>query len=210
VHCVRDALERCEKVPDQVVSRGTDFILYEILDIMAMRYLHALDRLEIDIERVEERLLAGSGQSRLDTSNISLMRWNVLHLKRVVSPLRDTVNMLARGDSPHISEKEQVYFRNVHDQMLRVTEALDTYREVVTDLRDTHLMMVSTRMNEIMKVLTVITTIALPLTVISGIYGMNFRYMPELSWPYGYFIVLGIMILMAFVTAVLLRRKKWL
>lgn len=207
---VREALEKCEKSPEQVLGEGPDFILYEILDILAGRYMQMLDRLEVEIQRVEEQILSGTGPNRQDMGNISLMRWNVLHLKRVVSPLRDVVNLLARGDSPHVSGKAQVYFRNVYDHMLRVSEALDTYREVVTDLRDTHLAMVSNRMNEVIKVLTVITTILLPLTVISGIYGMNFQYMPELKWRYGYFAVLGVMVVLTIVTGVLLKRKKWM
>jgi magnesium transporter len=206
---VREALDKCEKSPDLVVSEGSDFILYEILDIMAAWYMRALDRLEEEIGRVEEQILSGAGPSRQEMGNISLMRWNVLHLKRVIAPQRDSLNMLARGDSPYVSGKAQVYFRNVYDQMLRVNEALDTYREVVTDLRDTHLAMVSNRMNEVIKVLTVITTILLPLTVISGIYGMNFQYMPELKWRYGYFAVLALMAALTVVTALLLRRRKW-
>jgi magnesium transporter len=131
-------------------------------------------------------------------------------MKRIVGPLRDAVNRIAWGDNPHVAGKAQIAFRNVLEQLLRVSEALDTYREVVTDLRDIHLAMVSNRMNEIIKVLTVITTILMPLTVISGIYGMNFRYMPELEWRYGYFGILGVMIALTIVTAILLKRKRWM
>jgi magnesium transporter len=207
---LREALEKCEKVPGEVSGEGADFILYEILNNMVGRYNHALDRLEQEIERVEEQILAGAEAGRRDMSNISLMRWNVLHMKRIVGPLRDAVNRIAWGDNPHITGKAQILFRNILEQLLRVSETLDTYREVVTDLRDIHLAMVSNRMNEVIKVLTVITTILMPLTVISGIYGMNFKYMPELEWRYGYFAVLGVMLVLTIVTAVLLKRKKWM
>ena len=207
---LREALETCQKVPEQVAGEGPDFILYELLNNVAGHYNHALDRLEQEIERVEEQILSGAAQDRRDMSNISLMRWNVLHMKRIVGPLRDAVNRIAWGDNPHIAGKAQISFRNVLEQLLRVSETLDTYREVVTDLRDIHLAMVSNRMNEIIKVLTVITTILMPLTVISGIYGMNFVYMPELKWRYGYCAVLGVMVISTLVTWLLLKRKKWM
>jgi len=210
VPSLSEALEKCGKAPELVAGEGPDFILYEILNNMTGRYNHALDRLEQEIERVEGQILAGTEAGRHDMSDISLMRWNVLHMKRIVGPLRDAVNRIAWGDNPHIAGKAQISFRNVLEQLLRVSETLDTYREVVTDLRDIHLAMVSNRMNEIIKVLTVITTILMPLTVISGIYGMNFKYMPELEWRYGYFAVLGVMIVLTLVTALLLKRKKWM
>jgi len=208
--CVEEVLKECEQGKDPMFGKGADFLLYEIMDNMAERYMHALDRLAEEAEHVEEQILADPQAHQREMHRITLLRKNVLRIRRMAGPQRDAINALARPGGPHVSEKARIYVRDVYDKMLRVSEMLDTYREVVTDLRDIHLAMVSNRMNEVIKVLTVITTILLPLTVISGIYGMNFKYMPELGLRYGYYAVLGVMVVTTLVTALLLKRKKWM
>ena len=131
-------------------------------------------------------------------------------LRKSVWPLREVVGNLGRSDSPLIREPSAIYFRDISDHTVQVIDTIETYRDMLSGMLDIYLSTISNRMNEIMKVLTVIATIFMPLTFLAGVYGMNFKYMPELEWPWGYFALWGIMILITVFMLIYFRRKKWL
>jgi magnesium transporter len=141
----------------------------------------------------------------------------ILRLKRVVTGMRKTLIIerevlarLIRGEFDLVEDREIVYYRNVYDHLVRYTELIEAAREMVSDLGETHLAAVSNRLNEVMKVLAMISTVILPMTLISSVYGMNFKHMPELEWEYGYPMAMGLMLLTAIGAVFLFRWKKWL
>ena len=190
-----------------IFEYGLDFVLYTIMDILVNNYMPILQDLEDHIDETEEELFERPGPE--DLRKILTLKRTLLKLKKTVFPQREVMNHLARNEYQFITQKTQFYFRDVYDMLFRITEMTESFRDVTTAMVETYLSTVSNRMNEVMKALTIITTIFMPLTVITGIYGMNFKYMPELNTKYGYFVVLGIMILVAGGLFTYFRRKKW-
>ena len=135
---------------------------------------------------------------------------SILTLNRVMSLQREIVNNLARGDYPLIGKKAQIYYRNIYDHLARIEMLTQGLRDLADSVLATHLSSVSNRMNEVMKVLSIVAAIFLPLTLLAGIYGMNFANMPELQWQYGYFVVWGVMVLVAISLVVFFKKRKWL
>jgi len=199
---------RRAKVNAPIFEYGLDFVLYMILDILVTNYLPVLQDLEDQIDETEEQLFDEPKPS--DLRKILTLKRTLLKLKKTVFPQREVMNHLARNEYQFISQKSQFYFRDVYDMLFRMTEMTESFRDVTTAMVETYLSTVSNRMNEVMKALTLITTIFMPLTVITGIYGMNFEHMPELRWKYGYFAVLGTMLLVAAGLFHYFRRKKWI
>jgi len=134
----------------------------------------------------------------------------MIFLRRSVWPLREVVNILERGESPLIQEKTQIYLRDLYDHTIQVIDNIETLKDIASGMLDIYLSSVSNKMNQVMKVLTIIATIFIPLTFIAGIYGMNFKYMPELEWKPGYFLVMGIMAAIGIAMLFYFKKKKWL
>lgn len=200
---VAEVLRRCrENTP--IFDFGLDFVLYSILDILVANYLPVLNNIEDELDRVEE-LIFTNAQPEVLRELLSLKR-TLMRLKKTVFPQREVINHLARNEYHFVHSRTQAYFRDVYDMLYRMAEMTESFRDVSTALVETYLSMVSNRMNEIMKFLTLFATIFGPLTVITGIYGMNFQHMPELQWQYGYFFVLGVM---AVVVTSLISYFKW-
>jgi len=130
-------------------------------------------------------------------------------LRKSVWPLRELVSGLERGESPLIKESTGIYLRNIYDHTIQVIDTIETFRDMLSGMLDIYLSSVSNKMNEVMKVLTIIATIFIPLTFITGIYGMNFQYMPELGWRWSYFGVLSVMVIMGIGMVIYFRMKKW-
>jgi magnesium transporter len=143
-------------------------------------------------------------------ASIMQLKRSILALTRVLLPQREIVNGLSRGDYPFISERAQIYYRNIYDHLVRIEMLTVGLRDMAESVLSTHLSSVSNRMNEVMKVLTLIATIFIPLTFIVGIYGMNFVNMPELEWRYGYFVILIVMAAIGISLAVYFKRRRWL
>lgn len=187
---------------------GADYLAYAILDTVVDLYLSLQDYLDNIVESVEDELLASPDTGTLAT--IQRIRRELIFIRRSCAPLRELLNGILRSDSLLISDTTLIYFRDVHDHVLRVTDAIDTYRDMVTGLLDIYNSTISNRLNEIMKVLTVFASIFIPLTFLTGIYGMNFKYMPELHWKWAYpllwlaFLVIGVLLLVFF------KKRKWL
>jgi magnesium transporter len=188
--------------------RGVDYLLYEILDHLIEHYFPVLEGIEEDIEGVEERIFAADDADTLDA--ILRLKRRVLEIKRALTPHRDLFGRIARNEFEEITPQTVVFYRDLYDSTYRLAEVADSYRDVLSGTLDAHISMISHRLNEVMKVLTIISTILLPLTFIAGVYGMNFDYMPELHWRYGYFYVWGVMLAVAAGLLLFFRRRRWI
>ena len=138
------------------------------------------------------------------------MKHQALLLRKSVWPLREVINTLGRGDSPLIQPATLPYLRDVYDHTIQVVDTIEVFRDAINGMLDTYLSVLSNRMNEVMKVLTIIATIFIPLTFVAGVYGMNFKFMPELHWRWGYPAALAVMALVVIGMLVYFRKKKWL
>ncbi len=189
-------------------TRGTDFLLHDILDGIVDHYFPVLDEFDNQIDQLEEEVFRNPTSDT--SSKILLMKKNVLNLKRATAPQRELFNQLSRDDFPVISSAARIYFRDVYDHLVHIYDLTDSYQNLISGTRDAYLSTISNKLNEVMKVLTVISTIILPLSLISGIYGMNFVNIPELKDPYGYFKVMGVMAGIAIFLLIFFKRKKWI
>jgi magnesium transporter len=134
---------------------------------------------------------------------------DVVFLRKLIWPLRELISGLEKGNVRMIREEIRVYLRDVYDHIIQIVDTVETFRDMISGMLDVYLSSVSNRMNEVMKVLTIFAALFIPLTFIAGVYGMNFKFMPELSWRYGYFLVLGVMAAVAVAMLLFFKRKKW-
>jgi len=190
-----------------IVSNGSDFVLYHLLDEAIDQLFVITDKVEEKINILEEETMNNPVQDTLN--NIMRVKKSVIKLRRVVSPLREVLNTLLRHNDI-ISEKYRLYFSDIYDHILRIYDLIETDHEMVTSCLELYSSQLSNSMNKVMKVLTIITTVMMPLTIITGIYGMNFENMPELHAKYSYFIIIFIMILSSFSQILFFKKKKWL
>ena len=189
-------------------QRGSDFLAYSLIDTIIDRYFGAIDEFNERVEAADVSLL-----SRRDTGvlrRIHRLKHDSLKLRRALLPLRDALSQLTRGDHEYFAQETRVYMRDAYDHALHLIESLESARDMVSGMLDMYLSNQSNRLNIQMRVLTVITIIFMPLTLISSIYGMNFDHMPELHWRYGYFIILGVMAAIAGTLCWVFWRRKWL
>lgn len=175
---------RLDNEKSQIRNLGADYLTYIIMDSIVDEYFTLQDSFDELIEAVEDELLANPTAQTLAT--IQKIRRELIFLRRSVSPLRELLSGILRSESPLLDAKTQRYFRDVYDHVIRVTEAIESYRDLIAGMLDIYLSSVSNKMNETMKVLTVFASIFIPLTFIAGVYGMNFEFMPELKWRWGY------------------------
>jgi magnesium transporter len=191
----------------KVRKKQADYLLYRLLDIIIDSYYTVLDRIGDIIDEIEEDIHANP--SNRNFNRIQQLRKELIYLRRAVYPLRDALNKIIKGESVFVQEENLRYYSDIYDHVVHLTDSLDIYKDLSSSLLDIYMNTLNTRMNEVMKVLTVISTIFMPLTFIVGIYGMNFDYMPELRWHYGYYGVLGIMAAIAIVMLAFFKKKKW-
>jgi magnesium transporter len=191
-----------------LMTRGMDFVLHQVVDRVIDNYFPKLEILEGKIDELETDLIADVRPELL--TRIFDLRRTVAHLKRIATQERELVIQISRGDFPLISEKAQVYFKDIYDHLFRIVEAADGHRETLNVMIQVYVSMVSNQLNHTMRVLTLIATIMLPLTVITGIYGMNFDFMPELHWKIGYPLVLVAMLVVSVGMITYFRRRNWL
>jgi magnesium transporter len=192
----------------RICKSGADYLAYALLDQVVDNYFLVLENLAEQIEELEEELITKPGTATLQS--IHHLKRELIFLRKSVWPLREAISNLERGESPLIKTETLIYLRDVYDHTIQVIDTIETFRDMVSGMLDIYLSSVSNRMNEVMKVLTVIATIFIPLTFISGVYGMNFTYMPELQWRWGYFIIWGVMIVTAIGMLIYFKRKGWL
>jgi magnesium transporter len=189
-------------------SKGADYLFYALLDTIVDNYFMVLEKLGEKIESLEERLV--TNPSPLTLKSIQELRTGMIFLFKSVWPLREIVSGLERGDCALIKDSTGIYLRDVYDHTIQVIDTVETYREVITGMLDIYLSSINNKISEVMKVLTIIATIFIPLTFIVGIYGMNFKYMPELEWKWSYPVVWLVMIIIGVLMGVYFKRKKWL
>ena len=187
---------------------GADFLAYALLDTTVDGYFETLEGLGEQMEILEEELLAEPTPKTLQ--QIHHLKQNVILLRRSVWPLREVIGAMERGETPLIQDATQIYLRDLYDHTIQVMDAIETYRDMLSAMLDIYLSSISNTMNAVMKLLTIIGTIFIPLTFIAGIYGMNFQYMPELGWCWAYPLVWLVMLAVAVVMVIYFRRKRWL
>ena len=193
----------------QIARMGSDHLAYLLLDAVTDRYFVVMERLSLHAERLDGKVTLHPDQPIL-LRQIHALKRQTAQLRRLVWPLRDVMHQLAQHDTPLIDAETRLYVRDIQDHVLHVLEALDFLRDQIAGLLDMYMSGQSNRLNQQMRLLTVITTIFMPLTLIAGIYGMNFDHMPELHWHYGYFAVLGGMALLVVLMVLLFKRIRWL
>lgn len=199
--------ERIRNGKGRIRKMGADYLAYSLLDTIVDNYFTILEKLGDRIEELEERMVTDPKPKTLH--EIHRLKREMVFLRKSVWPLRELINGLERGESPLIHKSTNIYLRDVYDHTIQVIDTIETYRDMLSGLHDTYLSSISNRMNEIMKVLTIIATIFIPLTFIAGIYGMNFEFMPELKWRWAYFIVWGVIIVIAIYMITYFKRRKW-
>ncbi len=198
----------------RIRKSGPDYLAYAILDSCIDHYFPVLEKYGEELETLEDQVVINPSSQFV--SEIHEMKRDLLSLRRAVWPLREAINSLIREPSQLITDETRVYMRDCYDHTIQVIDLLENYRDIAGDLMEVYLSSVSNRLNEIMKILTIFTTIFIPLTFIAGVYGMNFNTgksrwnMPELNWHYGYFFSLTLMAALAAVMLIYFRKKGWL
>ena len=204
-----DALKsRIKSGQTRIRKSGADYLAYAILDLIVDNYFVILERFGETIEDLEEELVTNPVPRTL--AGLHRLKRDMIILRKSVWPLREVLSKLERRESPLIKDSTGIYFKDVYDHVIQIIDTIESYRDMLSGMLDIYLSSVSNRLNEIMKVLTIIATIFIPLTFVAGVYGMNFKYMPELEWHYGYYLVLSFMALVSGIMLLFFKRKKWL
>jgi len=200
--------ERIRGAKGLIRKMGSDYLTYSLIDTIVDNYFLILEKLGERIELLEEELVVHPTTATIHA--IQKFKNEMIFVRRVVWPLREVVSGLGRRESPLIKETTEIYLRDVHDHTVQVMDTIEVYREMLSGMLDIYLSSVSNRLNSVMKVLTIIATIFMPLTFIAGIYGMNFKYMPELEWHWGYPAVWLIVVIIGISMLIYFRKRKWL
>lgn len=187
---------------------GVDYLAYALVDAAVDHYFHIMETIGERIEDLEEQLT--DTPDEVEITDIHALKREVIYLRKQVGPLRDVLNRLVKGEFDLFEEQNRIYWSDVYDHIVQLIDTIDSYRDVLTGMLDLSLSIVSNRMNQVMKVLTIMASIFIPVTFIAGVYGMNFKYMPELEWPWGYAMVWTVMVALAAGMLILFRKKRWL
>ena len=205
---VTTAAEQCARGLITSLPRGVDFLTYQIVDQLFEQYVPNLDLLEERIETVQGEVFEAKGPGVLE--QIFDLKRDVSQLRRICTPERELVHRLSRGEFAAIGAKATVYFRDIYDNLYRIVDASYQYHDMIQGLLDAYLSVVNNRLNETMKRLAAIGAVFAAVTVIAGVYGMNFEHMPELHWKYGYYLALGSMLSVSAGLLWWFRRKEWI
>lgn len=189
-------------------TNSPDYLLYVLIDLIVDNYFNVSDRIEMKIEKLEEDILLKTRKTHL--SEMIGLRSEILWLRKTLAPQKDLIFTLNKKELKLIDDQLQKYFSDIHENAVKVNEIFETFRELMGNLREAYQSSLANRANEIMRVFTAMTTIFMPLTVITGIYGMNFDNMPELHTQHGYFVTIGFMIGLGAFMFILFRKKGWL
>lgn len=200
--------ERIRAANGRLRTARSDYLAYSLMDAVVDHYFLALEQIGDRIEDVDDRILIDPRPE--DIHEVHRLKRAILSLRKAVWPLREEIAALEKCGTALIHGETKVFFRDLYDHTIQVIEMVETFRDILGGVHDTYLSSVSNRMNEIMKVLTIIATLFIPLTFIVGVYGMNFDHMPELEWRWGYYIVWGIMIAVSAGLLTYFKRKGWL
>ena len=192
----------------RIRKMGADYLAYALMDTIIDNYFLVLESVAEEIDHIEEELMEVVRFENF--KEIHFLKRNMLFLRKAIWPLREVISTLQRTESKIIRNETGIYWRDLYDHTIEVIDLIETFRDMLSGMLEIYLSSVSNRMNEVMKFLTIISTVFIPLTFIVGIYGMNFKYMPELEFRWGYFITLGVMFLMGIFMVMYFKKKKWL
>ncbi len=200
--------QRLRNGKGRIRKSNADYLAYALIDSIIDHYFIILEKVGDSLEELEEEVV--SNPSKYTLQKIHKMKREMVSLRKTVWPLREIISFMERSETELIDQGIDIYLRDLYDHTIQVIDTLETYRDMVSGLLDIYLSSISNKMNEVMKVLTIIATIFIPLTFIAGIYGMNFAFMPELQWKYGYFAILFVMAIIFVGMIIYFKRKKWL
>jgi magnesium transporter len=185
----------------------SDYLAYVLIDLVVDNYFSIVEKLEERTEQVEELLLVDPTPHNLQ--EINLLKRKLIFVRKAFWPLREALSILERGETDLFTQNTLLYLRDVHDHIIQLVDTIDSLRDIISDMTNIYLSSISNKLNEVMKVLTIISTIFIPLTFLAGIYGMNFEFMPELKSRYGYPILWAVMLIIGITMAISFKRKKW-
>ncbi|MEA3293517.1 MAG: magnesium/cobalt transporter CorA [Euryarchaeota archaeon] len=192
----------------RIRKKGADYLAYALIDVIVDSYFLIIERIGDQIEDLEEDLMDGPRQETMQA--IHSLKREMLQFRKSVWPLQEIISRLERGESDMFNESTEIYLKDVHDHTIHVIDTLEIFHDMLSGLLDLYISSISNKINQIMKVLMIIATIFIPLTFIAGVYGMNFKYMPELDWRYGYPMVLLVMFITGVGIIIYARKKRWL
>jgi len=207
-HRMFDYLYHRAERDERLMSRGVDFLFHAVIDTIVDNYNATLDILEYEIDQIEDDVLSELDEDTL--RSIFTLRRDIIQLRRIVIPQKEVVLHLSREQFPQISPRAAVYFSDIHDHLVRIDDLANFHREILNSSLEIYYSSVSTKTNETIKVLTIFTVLFIPPTFLVGLWGMNFRFMPELDWEYGYVVAWGIMLLVVLGLIAFFRKKKWI
>jgi magnesium transporter len=187
----------------------SDYLMYALIDAVVDNYYKIIETLGNKIEDLETELFEGHAREDVNAV-IQQLKREILKVRRAIFPLREIVSRITKEDHPLIYKRTITYYRDIYDHLIQVSENIDIYREIIWSLMDMYMTTISNKMNEVMKVLTIMSSIFIPLSFLAGLYGMNFKYMPELEYRNGYFLLLGAMLIIFIGLLFFFRSKKWL
>jgi len=200
--------ERISLEKGRIRKRGADYLAYALIDAIVDHYYVVLEEIEDVIESVEEQMI--TTQEYSGKSEIHHLKKELLVLRKAISPLREAISRFAKTENELVNDSSKVYVRDLYEHTVQIMDTVESYRDIMNGLQDLFISEVSFKMNKVMQLLTLISAVFIPLTFLAGIYGMNFQNMPELNYKYGYFILLGVMLILFAAILVFFRRKKWL
>ncbi len=207
-HRMFDYLYHRAERDERLMSRGADFLFHAVIDTIVDNYNATLDILEYEIDQIEDDVLGELDEDTL--RSIFTLRRDIIQLRRIVIPQKEVVMHLSREQFSQISPRAAVYFSDIHDHLVRIDDLANFHREILNSSLEIYYSSVSTKTNETIKVLTIFTVLFIPPTFLVGLWGMNFRFMPELDWKYGYLAAWGIMLVVVLGLIVFFRKKKWI
>jgi magnesium transporter len=200
--------DRIRKGKRRIRTHGCDYLAYALIDAVVDHYFIILETIGATIESLEEDLLGEPTPETLQ--RIHELKRELIYTRKQVWPLREMINTVIRGELSMVREETIVFFKDVYDHTIQIVDTIESYRDILSGMLDLYLSTISNRMNEVMKVLTIIATIFIPITFVAGIYGMNFKSMPELEWKWGYVAVWCLIVGIALIMIGYFKRKKWL
>jgi len=200
--------ERIRKPKTRIRKAGCDYLAYALIDAVVDNYFLILEKLGENIETLEEDLLENPSPETLQT--LHEMKREMIYLRKQIWPIREMINSLVKGETSLVNESTSLFFRDIYDHTIQIIDTIESFRDILSGMLDIYLSTLSNKMNEVMKVLTIIATIFIPITFVAGIYGMNFKFMPELEWRWGYVMVWAIIVVVVGIMIGFFKKKQWL
>ena len=201
-------IDRLRNAKGRLRKQPADYLLYHLLDVIVDNYFLVLDGVSELVEKYDQAVLHGLQAD--DYNELHRQKRSLVALRKWIAPSREVINTILKDDADLISEQMMIYFNDLQDHIIQVVDLLDVQREILNDISNVHISLLTQRTNEVMKILTMITSIFVPLTFVVGVYGMNFHNMPELTWTYGYQGTWLLMLVIALIMLIYFRQQKWL